>query len=125
MMAPYVAVAAGGALGAVARYASMRVATSVFGIGFPYGTLLVNIVGSLLMGLAVGLFAKQLAVSEEMRLLVAVGFLGSYTTFSAFSLDVITLFQRGETLQVAFYIMGSVTLSVLALVAGMMLSRMM
>lgn len=77
------------------------------------------------MGLAVGLFAKQLAVSEEMRLLVAVGFLGSYTTFSAFSLDVITLFQRGETLQVAFYIMGSVTLSVLALVAGMMLSRMM
>lgn len=122
-MIPYLAVAAGGALGAVARYGSVQLATRWFGIAFPYGTLGVNIIGSLLMGLAVGLFAKFLPVTETTRLFVAVGFLGSYTTFSTFSLDVVNMFQRGETFQVALYIMASVTLSVLALVAGLLLVR--
>ncbi len=122
-MSMILSVAAGGAAGAVARYGVMRAATHWFGVGFPYGTFLVNFIGSLLMGLAVGLFAKHLPVSEEMRALVAVGFLGSFTTFSTFSLDVVTLFQRGENMAVMGYIFLSVVLCVMALVGGLFLAR--
>lgn len=122
-MSIWAAVAAGGALGAVARHATIKGAMVLWGVNYPYGTLAVNIGGSLLMGLMVGIFAKMLPVNDAVRAFVAVGFLGSYTTFSTFSLDVVTLFQRGETFQVALYIMASVTLSVLALIGGLALAR--
>lgn len=117
------AIAAGGALGAVARHATNKGAVSLLGVTYPYGTLAVNILGSLIMGFVVGWFAKHLPVSEAMRAFIVVGFLGSYTTFSTFSLDVVTLFQRGESFQVALYIAASVTLSVLALIAGLAIAR--
>lgn len=116
-------IALGGALGAVARYLAMSGVTRLMGHGFPYGTLVVNVVGSCLMGALIGVLAKMLTGFDGIRLFVAVGFLGSFTTFSTFSLDVVTMFERGEMLSVLTYILGSVTLSVLALFMGLALVR--
>lgn len=116
-------IAAGGALGAVARYITMSGIGRLLGHGFPYGTIVANVIGSLAMGMLIGWFAKMSDGNEAMRLFLAVGFLGSYTTFSTFSLDVVTLFERGQTVAVLGYILGSVTLSVLALFAGLAIVR--
>jgi len=117
-------VGAGGALGAVARYGA-SVMFGRLGIGgFPYATMTVNIVGSFLMGLLIGWLA--LFVSEmqsELRLFIAVGVLGGFTTFSAFSLDAILLFERGDAGQAMIYIGGSVLASLLALSLGLSLMR--
>ncbi len=123
MMVIYVGI--GGALGAVSRYLMVSAAGRLLGTGFPYGTLLVNILGSLLMGLLAGYGAHRYAFSPEMRALLAVGFLGGFTTFSAFSLDVTLLFERHQMLPAFLYILFSVTLSVLALAAGLWLMRQM
>ena len=116
-------IAAGGATGAVARYGVNVGVTRLLGHGFPYGTLTANILGSLLMGVCITLFARLLPVSEDMRALIVVGFLGSFTTFSTFSLDVVSLFQRGNMMLVLAYILGSVFCSVMAVVLGMALAR--
>jgi len=117
-------VAAGGALGSVCRYLMTQLCTRWCGYTFPYGTLLVNILGSLAMGMLIGWLAKTSTGFEPLRLLIGVGFLGGFTTFSAFSLDVVTLFERGEMLQVLLYLFASVTVSVLALLAGLYVMRM-
>lgn len=109
-------VGAGGALGSMLRYS----ATMLIGREFPYGTLLVNVLGSLLMGM---LAAWQPEKLHPLRLLLGVGILGGFTTFSAFSLDTITLFQRGETLQAVAYVGASVFISLLALASGMLLMK--
>ncbi len=117
------AVAAGGALGAVGRYLVMSQVGHWFGHGFPYGTLVVNIIGSLVMGLLVEAWALVWSPAPELRALLAVGLLGAFTTFSTFSLDVVVLYQRDAFLAVGLYILGSVIFSVAGLVAGLHIGR--
>ena len=121
MVQNVVMVAAGGALGAVARYgvgiAVMRVAAP----GFPLGVLTVNVVGSFLMGLFVGLAAHR--GLAHLSPLIATGFLGGFTTFSSFSLEAVTLWQRGEAVAAGAYVGLSVALSIAGLVAGLLLTR--
>lgn len=114
-------VALGGALGSAARYLVNVAAMRMAGPGFPAGTMTVNIVGSFLMGL----LAVTLAHHGGTRFapFLMTGILGGFTTFSAFSLDAVTLWTRGQTMVAAAYVMGSVVLSVGALLAGMAAGR--
>lgn len=113
------AVAIGGAFGAVARYTLIGWVGTLAGHGFPWGTLVVNIVGSFLMGVLIELGALKLNLSNEMRGFLAVGVLGAFTTFSSFALDFATLWQRGESLPALSYAIGSAVLAILALFAGL------
>lgn len=114
----------GGAIGAMGRYGAGVLLGSFWRGPFPLATLIVNIVGSLAMGLLVGWLARTLPEGQnEIRLFVAVGILGGFTTFSAFSLDVITMFERGQLLPALGYILGSVLISVAALYAGLLIMR--
>lgn len=122
-MMGYLAVAVGGAAGAMCRHAVNGAALRVMGPAFPWGTLAVNVLGSLVMGAAIALFARQLSVSNEIRLLIVTGFLGGFTTFSAFSLDTVALAESGQTGQAIVYVVLSVALSVGALIAGLALVR--
>lgn len=117
------AVAAGGALGAVGRYLVMSGVGHVIGHGFPWGTLAVNIVGSFAMGVLIELLALVWSPPAELRALLVVGFLGAFTTFSTFSLDAWILVQRGATLAAAGYVAASVLLCVGGLVAGLHAAR--
>jgi CrcB protein len=117
-------VACGGAVGAMARYGLSELVARLNQTGFPYGTLVVNVLGSLLMGVWIAIIATQMpARTKDLHLLLAVGFLGGFTTFSAFSMDAFTLMERGLHAQAFFYVFGSVLLSVLALVGGMWLVK--
>jgi CrcB protein len=123
-MISYLLVGVGGALGAMARYGFSSVTGHFWPSPFPYATLLINVIGSLAMGLLVGLLARTLpAWQNEVRLFVAVGILGGFTTFSAFSLDAVTLFERGEIGTAAAYVLLSVVLSIAALVFGLYIVR--
>ena len=115
--------AAGGGIGAAARYLVGIGAGRMFGHGFPWGTLTVNIVGSLLMGLLIGAWALRFNATQEVRVFMATGLLGGFTTFSAFSLDFVTLFERKDYSAAFTYLMSSVGVSVLALFIGLFLSR--
>lgn len=88
-------VAAGGAIGSVFRYLVGVWSVRLAGVNFPWGTLTVNVVGSFLIGLLVELVARRLNASMEMRLFLVTGVLGGFTTFSSFSLDAVSLFERG------------------------------
>lgn len=112
----------GGGLGAVARHGVNRLAFSWLGPAFPWGTLAVNVVGSLAMGLLIGLFAA-LETGQATRLFLTTGFLGGFTTFSAFSLDALVLYQRGEPALAVAYVSASVLLSLTAVAAGFAVSR--
>jgi len=116
------AVGAGGGLGALARYYLAGLVQSA-ATSFPWGIFVVNITGGLLMGLIVEASALKLNLAPELRSFLTVGILGGYTTFSTFSLDSVLLLQKGEYVQAAFYIIGSVVLSILALVAGLWIVR--
>ncbi len=117
-MLPLLYVMVGGAVGSGARYLTGRAMLSLLGPDYPFGTLAVNLIGGLLMGVLVGVLARNTA-SETWRLLLGVGVLGGFTTFSAFSLDVVTMIERGA-IGVAFgYILVSVIGSVAALFAGL------
>jgi fluoride exporter len=116
-------VAVGGALGAAMRYLSGMAALRLLGPNFPWNTIFVNVSGSLAMGLLVAWLARRSAGDDLLRVFLATGVLGGFTTFSAFSLDVAILYERGD-LGLAFaYVLGSVTLSVAALFAGLWLMR--
>ena len=119
----FLSVAIGGALGACARYGVAQIMLRQLGPGYPYGTLLVNIVGSFLMGVLIELIALRWSPSPEMRVLLVTGFLGGFTTFSAFSLDVALMVEKGETLSAASYVLMSVFLSIAGLFAGLHLMR--
>ncbi|WP_339631972.1 fluoride efflux transporter CrcB [uncultured Sneathiella sp.] len=119
----FLSVAIGGALGACARYGVAQIMLRQLGPGYPYGTLFVNIVGSLLMGVLIELIALRWSPSPELRVLLVTGFLGGFTTFSAFSLDVALMVEKGETLPAAGYILMSVALSIAGLFAGLHLMR--
>ena len=115
--------AAGGAFGSAARYFVNISSGQLFGLGFPWGTIAVNIAGSFLMGLVVALGALKFSLSNEMRVLIATGFLGGFTTFSSFSLDFALLVERKHYGLAGLYAAGSVTLSILALFAALLLVR--
>ncbi len=121
MLTPLFQVALGGAIGASARYLLGIGAVRLMGHGFPWGTLIVNVLGSLAMGALVVVLAQK----DAMRLapLLATGLLGGFTTFSAFSLDAVTLYERGQFGAMAGYVLASVCVSVAALFAGMVLMR--
>ena len=114
-------VALGGAIGASLRYLSNVGAMRLFGPGFPYATLFVNIAGSFAMGVLVVLLAHKGGMRAAPFLMT--GILGGFTTFSAFSLDACTIYERGQTGLAAAYILGSVSLSILALSLGVLLTR--
>jgi fluoride exporter len=117
-------VAAGGAAGAVARYGVGVQATRLFGVAWPYGTLLVNVLGGLLMGLLVGILAARGAADpERIRLLLAVGVLGGFTTFSAYSLEIALMIERRAYGQAGAYAAGSVVLATTALFVGLFVAR--
>lgn len=116
-------VAAGGAAGAAARYLVYVLAGQFLGTGFPFGTLIVNIVGSFIMGVLVEGMALAWTIGEQMRLFLAVGVLGAFTTFSTFSLDVGLLYERGKIALIALYVSVSVIGSIGALFLGMYLIR--
>ncbi|WP_422396697.1 fluoride efflux transporter CrcB [Sphingomonas ginsenosidivorax] len=113
----------GGAFGSGARYLTGRATLSLFGPGFPYGTLAVNLVGGLLMGALVGVLARASNGGETWRLLLGVGVLGGFTTFSSFSLDVVTMIERGQLTVALGYVLVSVIGSIAALFAGLTLAR--
>jgi len=116
-------VAIGGALGSGLRHLVNLAALRLFGPAFPWGTLAVNIAGSFVMGLFVEVLARRFGGSAELRLFVATGILGGFTTFSAFSLDVAVLYERGATAQAALYVAASLAVSVAALFVGMWLGK--
>jgi len=117
-------IAFGGAIGAVGRYLISGAVTHVFGHGFPWGTLTVNVLGSFLMGVLIEGLALKWTLSPELRALFVTGILGAFTTFSAFSLDVSVLYKQGELLSAFFYIAGSVVFAVGALFLGLYFTRM-
>jgi CrcB protein len=117
------AVAAGGALGALARYLIVGQVELWFGADLPLGTLTANAFGSFLMGVLIEVMALLWSPSPELRALLAVGVLGSFTTFSAFSMDALVLIERGASGPAALYVLGSVALSLAGIYAGMRLSR--
>jgi CrcB protein len=122
-VAGFLIVFLGGGIGAVLRHGVNLWAARLLGVTFPWGTLFVNVTGSLLMGLIAAYFAFKGDASQHMRLLLTTGVLGGYTTFSAFSLDVALLSERGEVALAAGYILASVVLAVGGLFAGLALVR--
>lgn len=114
------AVFIGGGLGAVLRWLVGRWTLAWFGTGFPVGTIAVNIVGSFMIGMAIG---GLTGVGPTARLFFVTGFLGGFTTFSAFSLDALTLWERGQHGLAAAYVLASVLFSLAAVFAGMLTSR--
>lgn len=119
----YLIVFLGAGLGGALRHGVNTVALRWLGSGFPYGTLFVNVSGSLLMGLIAGWFAFRGDASQGWRLFLATGILGGFTTFSAFSLETALLYERGEPGLMALNIAASVVLSVAALFAGLAIMR--
>lgn len=121
-------VALGGAIGSVLRYQVGRGMTHWLGAqavtAFPWATLTVNMVGSLAMGLLAGWLARHGEGGEELRLLLGVGLLGGFTTFSAFSLEMVMLLQRGQSVQAFIYISTSVLMGLVALQLGLLVVRM-
>lgn len=117
-------VAAGGAVGSVARYGLGVQTMRWWGAGWPYGTFGANVIGGLLMGLLVGWLAlKGGADQERLRLLLAVGVLGGFTTFSSFSLETALMIERRAFGQAAGYVLASVVLATGALFVGLMIAR--
>lgn len=113
----------GGGLGSAARFGVSVMTTKLFGIQFLLGTLSVNVLGSLLMGIVVEYWATKSGLPQQGKLFLTTGFLGGFTTFSAFSLEVAMLHSRGEFLQAGLYVVASILLGLGSLFAGMALIR--
>lgn len=116
-------IAAGGAVGASGRHLMNVYAGRLLGTDFPWGTFIVNVAGSFVMGMFITAMALKFQTSLEMRAFLTTGLLGGFTTFSAFSLDFITLFERKQHGLAALYAAGSVGLALVAIFAGMALMR--
>lgn len=119
----WIAVAVGGALGAIARYA---VSTWIFQVSshkFPYATLTVNVLGSFVMGILFVVIIERSALPVEMRSLWMIGFLGAFTTFSTFSLDALGLWQNGHPFMALLYVLATVVLCLLAISSSIWLTR--
>jgi CrcB protein len=113
----------GGGIGAALRHGVNLGSARLLGTAFPYHTLIINVTGSLVMGLIAGYFALKGDSSQSWRLFLTTGILGGYTTFSAFSLDAALLYERGELGLAALYVGASVALSIGGLFAGLALVR--
>ena len=118
----YVIVFLGGGIGAALRHGINIAGARALGTGFPYGTIIINIVGSLAMGLIAEYFALKGALPQHLRLFLTTGILGGFTTFSAFSLEA-ALYERGQLAGAAVYVIGSVTLAIAAVFAGLAIVR--
>ena len=118
-----IAVAVGGAIGAVGRYLVSGLVLQQIGSHFPWSTLTVNIIGSLLMGVLAETMKLMWSPTPEIKALLTVGILGAFTTFSAFSLDIVGLFEREEFVALISYILLSVISCVFALVFGVLVVR--
>ncbi len=114
-------VAVGGAFGACSRYLISELCIFLFGRGFPYGTLTVNVLGSFIMGLLVSAFQGQILSAEPWRQLIGLGFLGALTTFSTFSMDNVLLLDQGEFFKLGINIFLNVALSITAAWVGFQL----
>jgi CrcB protein len=119
----YLLVFLGAGIGGALRHGVNVGSARLFGLGFPTGTLIVNVVGSFLMGLLAGYFLARPGVSQQARLFLTTGVLGGFTTFSAFSLDTALLMERHAYAMAAAYVAGSVVASILALFIGLSLFR--
>jgi fluoride exporter len=119
----YVIVFLGGGIGAALRHGINIAAARALGTGFPYGTIIINIAGSLAMGLIAEYFALKGALPQHVRLFLTTGILGGFTTFSAFSLEAALLYERGQLAGAAIYVIASVTLAIAALFAGLAIVR--
>jgi CrcB protein len=119
----YVLVFVGGGLGATLRHVINMTCVRCMGAAFPWGTFIINITGSTVMGLIAGYLAYKGEASQPWRLFLMTGILGGYTTFSAFSLDTAVLYERGELGLALAYVLGSVVLSIAGLFAGLALVR--
>ena len=122
-MSQLLLVAAGGAVGATLRHLSGMAAMRLFGAGFPWGTVFVNVFGSFLMGLFIELAARRFGASQEVRLFVATGCLGGFTTFSTFGLETSRLLQEGSATVAALNVIASVVAGVFAVVLGSAITR--
>ena len=123
MFGHFLLVALGGAIGASLRHGVNLASLRLAGPAFPAGTLFVNIVGCFVMGVFVEILARRFGASNEMRLFVATGVLGGFTTFSAFALDTAVLWERGASLQTFVYVALSVLGSIAAVFLGLWLAR--
>ena len=119
----YLIVFAGAGLGGAMRHGVNLAAARMFGLGFPFGTIIVNVLGSLMMGLLAGYFAYRTGLPQHVRLFLTTGILGGFTTFSAFSLDAALLLERHAYWSAAIYMAGSMLLSIVALFAGLSIYR--
>ena len=122
-MRGYFLVFLGAGMGGAMRHGVNQAAMRLAGPNFPFGTFAVNVAGSLVMGLLVGWFAHRADPGQAWRLFLTTGILGGFTTFSAFSLDALTLWDRGQAGLSALYVAGSVLLSLAGIVAGMSAAR--
>lgn len=122
-MSQVIAIAAGGALGSVLRYAVSNGIYAWLGREFPYGTLVVNVVGSLLMGLLFVLLVERMDVAPAWRMALLVGLLGAFTTFSTFSIETLNLVQAGDLLKAGLNVVFSVVLCITATWLGFRLGR--
>ena len=118
-MLSYLIVFLGAGIGGSLRHGTNLATAKWFGVDFPYGTLTVNVVGSLVMGLLTGYFAFKGTVSQPWRLFLATGILGGFTTFSSFSLDMVALWERNEIVLLAVYAVVSLVASVVGLMIGL------
>jgi len=119
----YILVFIGGGLGATLRHLVNVLCARCMAPGFPWGTFIINISGSTLMGMIAGYLAFKGEATQAWRLFLMTGILGGYTTFSAYSLDAALLYERGELWLAALYVVGSVVLSIAGLFAGLALIR--
>lgn len=119
----YVWIAMGAVAGANARYLVAQTLANRFGASFPFGTFVVNITGALLIGILLTLFTEIVIADPRWRLLLIVGFLGSYTTFSSYTYEAFALAERGDWIRVAIYVLGSNAIGLTAAIAGVVAAR--